>query len=122
MAVIRRPPPPTKRPGTRQRSADGSLEMHVLKSEQMTAPQALQVEPQGPGVLHQVLGGFLERQEDAGFAVLEGAADQEFHGEQRLATPGAAAHQGGPAARQSAASHLVQSRDSGGGFCEGPIG
>lgn len=25
MAVIRRPPPPTKRPGTRQRSADGSL-------------------------------------------------------------------------------------------------
>jgi len=46
-------------------------------------------------------------------AELLGAAQQEFHGEQRLAAAGGAAHERRPPARQAAQGDFVESRDPG---------
>ena len=100
----------------------GALEAHVIEQQPPPGAQALQVEAERPGVLHEVVGGLLERHEDAGLVVLERAAHQEFHGEQRLAAARAAAHQGGPAARQSAIGDFVQTRDAGRGLGQRAVG
>ena len=44
------------------------------------------------------------------------AADEELHGQQRLAAAGAAADQRGPALGQAAVGDFVQAADAGGAF------
>src|SRR5262249_24506184 len=73
-------------------------------------------------VLGELLGGFLESQEDARFAELQGPADEELQGQQGLAEAGGAANERGPAAGQAAAGDLVEPGDAGGALGQGPLG
>ena len=75
-----------------------ALELHVIEQQPPAGAQPPQVEAKRLRVFHEVVGGLLERHEDAGLVVFERAAHQEFHGEERLAATRAAAHQRGPAA------------------------
>src|SRR6185295_18591193 len=90
-----------------------ALHPHVVDGQLLPRLQRREVEAQGRHVGGQLLGRLLERHEDAVLAVLEGAADQELHGEERLAAAGAAADQRGAAARQPAAGELIQPPDAG---------
>jgi hypothetical protein len=72
-----------------------------------------QVEAERGDVLSQLGRVLLEGNEDARLIILGGSADEEFHGQQRLAAAGAAADQGGAAPGQAAARDLVQSLDAG---------
>ena len=63
-----------------------------------------------------LLGRLLEGHQHARLAVLPGAGDQELQSQQRLATPGAARHQRGPALGQPAPGDLIQSPDTGRGL------
>jgi hypothetical protein len=89
----------------------GALDAHVIDRDLVLGDQLLEVEAERAHVLRQVLLGLLERHEHAGLAVLLGAAQQEFHGEQRLAAAGRAAHERRPSAGQTAKGNFIETRD-----------
>ena len=101
-----------------------ALELYVIEQQAPTGAQPPQVEAKRLRVFHQVVGGLLERHEDAGLVVFERAAHQEFHGQEGLAAPRAATDQRGPAAWQSAVGDLIEPRNAGRGLgqwaCGGP--
>src|SRR5512133_4398778 len=63
--------------------------------------------------------GLLERDEDPWLSVLERAADEELHREERLAASCPAADERGAAGGQAAARDLVQTADAGRNLLEG---
>jgi hypothetical protein len=89
------------------------LDVNVVDRDFVVGDQLVEVEAERAHVLREILLGFLERHEDAGFAELLGAAQQEFHGEQRFAATGRAADERRPPAWQPAKRNLVESRDPG---------
>ena len=71
-----------------------------------------EVEPEGGGVVGQVGGQLLERQQHAGLVELRGPAHQELDPEEGLARARAAGDQRGPAGGQPAAGQLVEAPDA----------
>ena len=74
------------------------LEVDVIDRQLLLRDQRGHVEPERGDVGGEFVGGFLEGETDAGLVEFRGAADEEFHAEQRLAAAGAAADEGGPSA------------------------
>ena len=90
-----------------------ALDTHVVDRELLLCLELLQVEAERGDVGGELFPRLLERHEDARLAVLGGPAHEELHGEQRLATAGAAADERRAAARQAATRDLVKSLDAG---------
>jgi hypothetical protein len=82
----------------------------------------VEIETQGADVLLQLRVGLLETHEDAGLAVLQGAADEELHAQQGLAAAGAAADERGPPLGQPAAGDFIEPLDAGGAFFQFQVG
>ena len=94
----------------------GAFDDDVIDEQLLLLGQLVEVEAQRPDVRAQLVGCLLECDEHAGLTLVDRAADQEFHRQQRLATAGAAADEGGSTPREAAARDLIQPLDPGGGL------
>ncbi len=88
----------------------------MIHQELPAGAQLLQIDADRQGVLGQLLGGLLERHEDARLVVFERALREKLRRQERFATAGAAAHKRGPPARQSSLGDLIEPRDPGRGL------
>ena len=88
-------------------------DVDVVDHELAVGLELREVEAQRRHVGDEVVGRLLEGHEHAGLAELGDPADEELHGEQRLAAAGRAADERRAAPRQPAAGHLVEPADAG---------
>jgi hypothetical protein len=100
-----------------------ALDVDVIHGDEIAFREVIEVEAEGAHVLRQFRGALLERDEEAGVAVLRGAANEEFGGKDCLAAPRGAADQRGTSERQTAARDFIEAFHSGGatGKLEGGV-
>ncbi len=106
-----------------------ALDVDVVEHNLLAPDQARQIKSERRDVGLQLRFRLLEGHEHARLVELHRAAHEEFHGQQRLAAPRAAADQRRPPARQPAAGDFVETLDArgalgqmsrrGGGFGNG---
>lgn len=90
--------------------------LRVDEVEHSLALELEQVPAEGLRVGHEAIGRLLEGDEDSGLLEFPSALRQELQAEDRLARARPAGEQGRPPTRQTAAGHLVEAFDAGGGL------
>jgi hypothetical protein len=90
-----------------------ALDVDVIDEQLVFPDELVEVEAQGADVLGKFLGSLLEGEEGPRFAEHRRAAKEKLHRQDRLTAAGAAADEGGPAARQAAAGDFVEAGDTG---------
>jgi hypothetical protein len=91
-----------------------ALDVDVVNHDFFAPDQARQIKSERRDVGLQLLFRLLEGHEHARLVELRRAAHEEFHSQQRLAAPRAAADERGPPARQPAAGDFIETLDAGG--------
>ena len=91
-----------------------ALDADVIDGELTFGDQRIEFVAERGDVADQVLSAFLEAHEDAGFAVLNGAVDEERGREQGFAAAGRAAHQSRAPSRQTTVGDVVEADDASG--------
>ena len=95
-----------------------AFDIDVFERDFLPPDQSRQIEAEGGDVAFQLGARLLKGHENAGFVELHGAAHEEFHRQERLATARPAADKRGPPARQSAVRYLVKSMNARGALGE----
>ena len=88
-----------------------AFDADVIDHQLFRGDQSRHVETQRCDVVHQVLSGFLEAEQDTRFAEPGRAVHQERHAQQGLTRTGRATDQGWPAARDAAQQDIVKAGD-----------
>lgn len=87
--------------------------MHVIDRELALAHEFAEIEIERRGIYHQLVPGFLERDEHPRLAILANAVDEKLDREHRFAASGTAADERRSSARESAKRYFVEPGDSG---------
>ena len=93
-----------------------ALDANVINRQFLLIHQFIEIETKRTDILREFCGSFFEGHEDTRLVVLNGAANQELHGEQGLARASAAADEGWPTEGQTTSGDFIEALDASGCF------